>query len=62
MASRRLDVSKSSPDKDVVTNRRAFDAHLDDCQSCSVSGALCSKANTLWRGVVFAAMRAHGGK
>lgn len=60
MSNRRMNVSKDSPDKNVATLRREFDAHLDVCTACTPT--LCSKANTLWRGVVFAAMRAHGGK
>lgn len=57
---RRLDVSVDSPDEDVAAKRREFDAHLDSCMSCTPF--LCPKANTIWREVVFAALRSRGGQ
>lgn len=61
---RRLNVSNGAGGITGVKRAR-FDAHLDSCEICAKpeSGPgtiLCLTAQSLWRGVVQAALRAQG--
>ena len=57
MASRSID---TSPDGPAAVERKIFDRHIDECESCTVS--LCWEAQILWRNVCRTAVRANGGK
>lgn len=52
-----IDTSRSSADRATVTARLDFDKHMDTCNRCRPQ--LCGTAETLWRTVSLAALRAH---
>ncbi len=54
---RKLNVSTGAGGK-VAVLRVRFDTHLSDCRNCQARGVMCARAETLWRDVVLAAMRA----
>lgn len=53
----KLDVS-SGAGGPVAVRRNRFDQHLNDCPQCQTGARLCDTAETLWRRVCLAAMRA----
>lgn len=42
----------------VAVRRNRFDQHLNDCPQCQTGAALCGTAESLWRAVCIAALRA----
>lgn len=52
-----IDTSSSSADRATATARLDFDKHMDTCNRCRPQ--LCETAETLWRAVSLAALRAH---